>query len=394
MSRREAAITGIGCISPLGFCPGELSATLADGHSAIGEIEGFDAGAYSCRFGAEVPAFELAEFIESRKTYIDRTSAFALAACSSALREAHWHGDESVGLVLGTAWGCMDSLELFAEKLVGGNPKFVSPLPFTHSYANAPNSLAAIEFKLRGFNACFTCGHVSGMTAIQCACQRIELGKDTRLLAGGSESLSEPVFHGYDLRGLLEASGEPRPYDPASDGMVLGEGAAVFAIEGAEAARARHAAIFAIVRGHASCCGETLTGGLSRSMLGAIDDAGIAPADVGLVVGVGCGLPEIDGAEIAAIRSVFGDARPALTSVRAMLGEGMGVGGPMSLAVALVACIEDRSIPPVVLDAMPTPDGVDLVVGESRRADVSTVLVNAADPSGACVSLLVAFPQA
>ena len=108
MSRREVAITGIGCISPLGFCPGELSSTLADGHSAIGEIDGFDAGAYSCRFGAEVPGFELADFIESKKTYIDRTSAFALAACSSALREAHWQGDEGVGLVLGTAWGSFD----------------------------------------------------------------------------------------------------------------------------------------------------------------------------------------------------------------------------------------------------------------------------------------------
>jgi 3-oxoacyl-(acyl-carrier-protein) synthase len=287
----------------------------------------------------------------------------------------------------------MESLELFAEKLVGGNPKFVSPLPFTHSYANAPNSLVAIEFKLRGFNACFTCGHVSGMTAVACACQRIELGKEARLLAGGSESLSEPVFHGYDLRGLLDPSGEPRPYDPASDGLVLGEGAAIFALEDAEAARGRHATVFARVRGHASASGPSLADALARSMRGALDAAAMPPEEVGLVMGAGCGLPEIDGAEIEAIRAVFGDARPMVTSARRMLGEGMGVGGPMSLAVAAVSCLEGRFVPPVVLGDLPAPEGIDLVAGDRRDADVRTVVVNAADPGGACVSLVLAFPQ-
>ena len=392
MNRREVVITGIGCISPLGTCPGELSATLRDGHPAIGEIEAFDTDAYSSRFAAEVREFELSDFIDSQKTYLDRTSAFALAACSAALKEAHWQGDESVGLVLGTAWGCMASLELFAEKLVGGNPKFVAPLPFTHSYANAPNCLAAIEFKLRGFNACFTCGHTSGMAAIECACQRIELGKDARLLAGASEALAEPVFHGYDLMGLLNAAGEPRPYDPASEGLVLGEGAAVFALEEAEAARDRGATVFARVCGHASACGDTLADGLERSMRRALDDAGMGPGAIDLVMGVGCGVPEIDGEEVAALRSVFGEARPAVTSMRRMLGESMGAGGPMSLAAAVISCFEDRCIPPVALGDLPVPDGIDLVVGDHREADVSTALVNAADPCGACATLVIAFP--
>ena len=315
------------------------------------------------------------------------------AEIRKALRDAHWHEDGEIGLVLGTAWGCMDSLELFAEKLVGGNPKFVSPLPFTHSYANAPNSLAAIEFKLRGFSACFTCGHVSGMAAVECACQRVELGKDARVLAGGSESLSEPVFHGYDLRGLLHAGGDPRPYDAGSDGMILGEGAAVFAIESAEAARERHATVFARMLGHASTAGRGLADALGRAMAAALERGGVAPADVDLVVGAGCGLPELDGAELEAIRAVFGDARPMLTSVKRLLGEGMGAGGPMSLCAAVIACLEDRAVPPVVLDETPSPEGVDLVSGEGRPADVRTVLVNAADPGGSCISLLIAFPD-
>ncbi len=407
MRETDVVITGVGCISPLGVSLEEMADALREGRSAIGEIASFDASGYSCRFGAEVLNLELSDFLESSKTYIDRTSAYALAACSSALEEAHWGGDESVGLVLGTAWGCMDSVQLFAEKLVTGNPKFVPPLPFTHSYANAPNSLAAIEFKLRGFNACLTNGHVAGASAIEYACRRIALGKEKRLLAGGAESLAESVFHAYGLGRGLSASGQPKPYDPSSDGLVLGEGAAVVALEDAELAREWGDPVFARVRGWASCtaailaasksqqdaggtCQEgRLAAGIARAMRGALADAGIGPDAVGLILGAACGLPELDAAEAEAIRGVFGSARPAVTSIKAMVGEGMGSGGPMSLAAAL-ACLEGHFVPPI--PAAPGIEGIDLVSGLSRDLRAQAILVNAVDPGGACVSLVVGAP--
>ena len=420
MARSDVVITGIGCISPLGVSPDEMSAALREGRSAIGEIAGFDASGYPCQFGAEVLNLELSDFVESSKTYIDRTSAYVLAACSSALEEAHWGGDESVGLILGTAWGCMDSLQLFAEKLVSGNPRFVPPLPFTHSYTNAPNSLAAIEFKLRGFNACLANGHVAGASAIEYACRRIALGKEKRLLAGGGESLSESVFHAYGLRGGLSASGQPRPYDPASDGMVLGEGAAVFALEDAELAREWSDPVFARVLGWASCTAAipsaslsagpaasegqsavrrtsgtgqegSLADGIARAMHKALADAGIAPDAVDLILGAACGLPELDSAEAEAIRSVFGSALPAVTSIKGMVGEGMGSGGPMSLAAAL-ACLEGHFAPPVSAGGPPALEGLNLITGAARDLRVHTAIVNAVDPGGACVCLVVAAP--
>ncbi|MBM4038017.1 MAG: hypothetical protein FJ290_05835 [Planctomycetes bacterium] len=409
MNGNEVVITGVGCITPLGLSLEALSAALREGRSGIGEVASFDASAYPCRFGAEVLDLELGDFIESSKTYIDRTSAFTLAACASALRDAHWTGDESVGLVFGTAWGCMDSLALFAQKLVEGKPKFVSPLPFTHSYANAPNSLASIEFKLRGFNACLTSGHVSGLAAVEYACRRVALGKEKRLLAGGAESLSEPIFHAYCLRGGLNAGGEPLPYDPASGGMLLGEGAAVVAVEDAESARQWNTPVLARVLGWASCQGDgncrlpiadcrlqaaagegeprslpAVADGLARSMREAMERGGIGPADVDAIVGIGCGLPEVDGAEIEAVRSVFGGdclksaignrksaISPALISVKGLLGEAMGAGGGMSLAAAL-ACLEGHFLPG----------------GEPLQRPLRTLLVNSADPCGACVSLV------
>ncbi|HPD15592.1 MAG TPA: beta-ketoacyl synthase N-terminal-like domain-containing protein [Planctomycetota bacterium] len=389
MNGSDVVITGVGCITPLGLSLEALSTALREGRPGFGELASFDASAYPCRFGAEVLDLELADFIESSKTYVDRTSAFALAACATALRDAHWTGDESVGLILGTAWGCMDSLQLFAQKLVEGKPKFVSPLPFTHSYANAPNSLASIEFKLRGFNACLTSGHVSGLAAVEYACRRVALGKEKRLLAGGSESLSEPVFHAYCRRGRLHPGQEPRPYDPASSGMLLGEGAAVVAVEEAESARQWNTPVLARVLGWASCHGESVADGLARSMRDALARGGIRFGDVDAILGIGCGSPAFDAAEIEAIRAVFSGARPALTSVKGWLGEAMGAGGAVSLAAAL-ACLEDRFLPAALPTYGPLPDGVRLVAGEPLDGPVGTLLVNAADPSGACASLVLA----
>ncbi len=392
MSLNEVVITGTGCITPLGLSLEALGAALREGRSGFGEIASFDASAFPCRFGAEVLDLELGDFIESSKTYIDRTSAYALAACASALKDAHWLGDESVGLILGTAWGCVDSLELFAQKLFEGKPKFVSPLPFTHSYANAPNSLASIEFKLRGFNACLTCGHVSGLAAVEYACRRVALGKEKRLLAGGSEGLSAPIFQAYCQHGGLSPGDAPRPYDPASAGMLLGEGAAVFAIEEAESARQWNSPVLARVVGWATRHGESVSDGLTRSMREAMARGGIVPDHVDAIFGIGCGLPALDAAEVEAVRAVFGECPmrdaecgmksgiwnlesgipPVLTSVKGLLGEAMGAGGPFSLAAAL-ACLEGHFLPGI----------------EPLQRPHRTLLINSADPSGACVSLLV-----
>ncbi|NQT52573.1 hypothetical protein HQ576_11005 [bacterium] len=375
MFARHIAITGIGCISPLGVHLDALADALAAGRSGVGEVASFDAAAYSCHVGAEVLDLELADFLESSKTYIDRTSAFALAACSDALRQAEWLGDESVGLVLGTAWGCMDSLEVFAGKYATGKRKFVAPLPFSHSYANAPNSLAAIEFKLRGFNACMAGGHAAGATAIEYACRRLRLGKDARLLAGGSEALSECIFHAYALGGHLSAAGVSRPYDAAADGMILGEGAAVFALESLAAARERGAEVLACIGGCGAACGATIADGLERAMRLALDDAGAEAATVDMVMGIGCGVPSLDGAERAAVDAVFGPSTPPLASLKALAGEAMGAGGPLSMAAAV--CMLADGVPPAALAVGAPPDAV--------RA----VLVNAADPSGQAVSFLL-----
>jgi 3-oxoacyl-(acyl-carrier-protein) synthase len=172
MNDRAAAITGIGVISSLGIGFDELRESLAAGESGIGEISNFDASSLPVQLAGEVTGFELADHISSLKTYIDRTSAFGLAASAMALAQADWLENvppEDVGLCFGTAWGCEDSIQLYAGKLTTSDPKFAPPLVFTHGYANAPNSLISIEFKLHGHNVCFSGGACSGASALDSA---------------------------------------------------------------------------------------------------------------------------------------------------------------------------------------------------------------------------------
>ena len=158
MSPRPAAITGVGVITPIGTGCDELTEALAEGRSGIEEITNFDAEALPVKYAAEARNFDLTNHITSIKTYLDRTSAFALAVAAMALGESEWIGNmpgAEIGLCLGSAWGCQDSIELYTRKIVESDPKFAPPLVFTHSYANAPNSLVSIEFGLRGHNTCF-----------------------------------------------------------------------------------------------------------------------------------------------------------------------------------------------------------------------------------------------
>ena len=173
-------IAGRGLLTPLGVGTDPLSASLGN----------------STRTTGRIPEFRLADFIGSVKTYIDRTSALTLAACSLALKEAGWEERTTVpevGLALGTQWGCMDSLKLFYDKARSAGPRLAPPIIFPHAYANAPVSLASIEFDLRGASLCVSSGLVSGALALAAALDALRLGHASRMLAGGVDSLSTVI---------------------------------------------------------------------------------------------------------------------------------------------------------------------------------------------------------
>lgn len=185
---------------------------------------------------AECLDFVVEDYLESQKTYLDRCSELALAACSLAWQDAglDWRALDHprVGLCLGTAYGCLDSLANMTARVQSKGVRFGSPVIFTHSFANSPTSLAAIEHDMQGPTSTFCVGDVSAASAFDYACRIIADGRAEVVLAGGVEALSLPLL-GY--LGL-----DAPEYTP-------GEGACLFALESREHAEARGAAVLAEV---------------------------------------------------------------------------------------------------------------------------------------------------
>ena len=137
------------------------------------------------------PDFDLKNYLDTPKTYLDRASALALAGCALALRDAGLQGpfDGNFGIALGTQFGAVETMRSFENTLAEKGVKSVSPLLFSHSYFNSPISVCAIEWGLRGWHGTL-CGPDATRDAVIAARDAIFLGHATRMLCGGVEALS------------------------------------------------------------------------------------------------------------------------------------------------------------------------------------------------------------
>ncbi len=138
-----------------------------------------------------IPDFDLKDYPVAPKTYLDRASALALAACGLALQNAGLRGPlgDEFGLCIGTQFGCVQTMGAFESKLSEAGAKTVSPLLFSHSGFNAPAAIISIEWGLRGHHAPF-CGARAGLDAVEAARDALLLGQAERMLCGAVEANS------------------------------------------------------------------------------------------------------------------------------------------------------------------------------------------------------------
>lgn len=223
----SVVITGIGPVSAIGIGREAWQAGLARGESGVSPLSLFAAEHPT----AEVRGFDLDALLPSVKTYLDRTSAFTLAAGQLALADAgltpkmidRWRA----GVVLGSEFGCLNTMQLYTAALQQKGARLANPLLFSHMYVNTPTSLAAIEFGLGGHHGTFA-GSGAGRQALESAVEALQLGRADMVLAIGVDALSEPLYRALTVEG-------------APDGP-LGEGACALVLETAACAASRGAA--------------------------------------------------------------------------------------------------------------------------------------------------------
>ncbi len=363
MEAKQVVITGLGPVSAIGIGRDAFFEGLNRGQSGIGPITAFPTDRLASKVAAEIRGFEVRDYLETEKTYLDRASQFAFAAMSLAIEDANLDlkamDRAAFGLILGSAAGSLGSTQLFFNDFLEKGPRFVKPILFPHTYANTAISLLAIEYGLEGYHLHFAAGATSAAGAILQAFDLIRTGRTPLVFAGGIEALSPMLLQGYDLsyppRWTVLS---PARSDAGRDTGVhpvtaLGEGAGILVLEDAEHARQRGAPI----RGE--LCGGGMTGGdLSRALQLACRNL---TGGAGSVERISAATPggELEVAEASAIRAFLGDRadKVPVDHFKSLLGETLGADAALRTIAAL--------------NARPT----------------NTTLINSIDPGGNAVCL-------
>jgi 3-oxoacyl-(acyl-carrier-protein) synthase len=321
-------------------------------------------------------------------------------ACRQAVAEAGLCGSEALsqaGLVVGSGFGDLRSIEAFYTGFLQRGPLGLSPLLFPNTVMNAMAGTTSIALGLKGPMLTVNQADVAGELAIIRALALLRAGRATAVIACGVDELFPLLYETLAQLQVLSPRGGGeeacRPFDQRHNGPVLGEGATAVVLETPARARARGAPILAEVRGlywggiptppgryPTECAAQ------SQMLQQAWRDAGLSSADVDLAYLSGAGDPQHDTVELACLRAMCGSPGPWLTSVTHLTGDYGGLGA-LRLAAAAVTlgtglaprltylCQPVRSDVRFVVQPLAQPPAVVLVHGLARGGTHTAVLV-------------------
>ena len=385
---RRVVITGAGTINALGMGVAATQAAMAGGRSGIGPLAFPDVERLSIRIGAQIRGFEPeARFDLGKLALYDPFTQYALVAAEEAMAQA---GLEQVdaparwGCILGSAGGGHTTANNAYRAVFAEEKNRVHPFTVPKLMGNAAVSHLTMRFGLQGpaFSVATACA--SSNHAIGLAFQMVQAGLAEGMVTGGSEAmLNFGGVRAWEGLRVMWPDG-CRPFSAERNGMVQGEGAGVFVLETLEGARARGAVPLAEICGFAmtSDAGDIVmpsVGGAARAISGALEDAGMAPGEVGYINAHGTGTAANDRIEAAAIAEVFGPRAGVVpvSATKAMHGHCIGATGAIEMLACLMA-LREGVIAPTINFGTPDPDcPLDVVPNQARRAQVDAVLSNA-----------------
>ena len=386
---KRVVITGQGTINPLGHSVAETLAGFREGRCGIGDLDFRDVDRLSIRTGGQVRGFVPEDHFNRQEISLyDRFTQFALMAAKEAIAQSglvfHDELAHEAGVVLGTAGGGLQTQDDNYRQVYEEGKNRVHPFVVPRLMNNAAASHVSMVYNLQGptftvATACASSNHAMGQ-----AFQMVRSGLSKVMVTGGSESML--CFGGIKAwEGLRVMSRDAcRPFSANRNGMVQGEGAAVFVFEEYEHARARGAEILAEVAGFAMSSDASdivmpSKFGAARAIRGALADARLPGEAIGYINAHGTGTAANDKTECAAVSDVFGAHADKLmiSSTKSMHGHLIGGTG----AVELLACImalKEGVIAPTIGYEEPDPEcALDVVPNVAREAKVEAVLSNA-----------------
>jgi nodulation protein E len=385
----RVAITGSGTINSLGHSVEETFVNMAEGLCGIGPLSFRDVDRLDIKIGGQVKDFDpTTVFNRQQLSLYDRVTQFTLIAAKEAIAQSGivFSGELAAksGVVLGTAGGGVSTWDDNYRAVYEEGKNRVHPFVVPKLMNNAAASHVSMEYNLKGPSFTVSTACASSNHAMAQAFQMVRSGLSDVMVTGGSESML--CFGGVKAwEGLRVMSKDAcRPFSANRNGMVQGEGAAIFILENLDKAKKRGAVILAEVIGYAMSSDASdivmpSKQGAARAIKGALLDARLNPEDVKYINAHGTGTAANDKTECAAVADVFGRHADnlMLSSTKSMHGHLIGGTGAVELLACIMA-VKDGIIAPTIGYEEADPEcALDVVPNQAREAEVDVALSNA-----------------
>lgn len=396
--RRRVVVTGLGCVSPVGNSVAESWSNLLAGRTGIAPVTSFDTSALACKFAGEVKNFNVADYMpEKEARHMDRFIHLGLAAASQAVADSGLPTGEAldgelatrIGVNIGSGIGGLPMIEETHSEMVNRGPRRISPFFVPASIINMISGHVSIRYGFKGPNIAVVTACTTGLHAIGISARMIESGDADVMVAGGAESCVSPLGIGgfAAARALSTRNDDPqtasRPWDKDRDGFVLGEGGGVLVLEEYEHAKKRGAKIYAELSGFGmSADAFHMTApnvdGPRRSMVAALQNAGIAADQIAYVNAHGTSTPLGDINETNAIKLALGDhaKKTVVNSTKSMTGHLLGGAGGIESVFTVLAVHHQKSPPTINIFNQDPECDLDYCANEARDVKIEYALKN------------------
>jgi len=400
---RRVVVTGLGIVSSIGNNANEVLASLREAKSGVVSAPEYAELGFRCQVHATVKLESWEALVDRRAArFLAPGTAYAHIAMEQAIADSGLEeseiSNERTGLIVGSGGPSTRVIIEAAATTREKGPKRIGPFAVPKAMSSGASAVLSTWFKIRGINysissACATSAHCIGAAA-----EQIQMGKQDVMFAGGCEELDWSLSNLFDAMGAMSSNFNDRPtvasraYDKDRDGFVIAGGAGIVVLEEYEHAKARGAKIYGEVVGYAANSdgfdmvapsGE----GAARCMRLAMAQAGGRTIDY--LNPHGTSTPVGDSKEMGAVREVFGDKAPLISSTKSLTGHSLGAAGAQEAIYSILMLNNDFAAQSANIETL-DPEFADLPI-LLQRSDkpMTTVMSNSFGFGGTNGTLII-----
>jgi 3-oxoacyl-[acyl-carrier-protein] synthase-1 len=353
---RRVVVTGIGIVSSIGSNANEVLDSLREAKPGVVFAPEFAELGFRCQVQAPAKLVDWESMVDRRAArFLAPGTAYAHIAMDQAILDAGLEegdvSDEKVGLIVGSGGPSTSTIVQAADTTREKGPKRIGPFAVPKAMSSGPSAVLSTWFKIKGINFSIASACATSTHCIGAAYEQIMLGRQDMMFAGGCEELDWSLSNLFDAMGAMTSKFNDTPakasraYDKDRDGFVIAGGGAIVVLEELERAKARGAKIYAEISGYAANSdGYDMVApsgeGAARCMRLAL---GGVERPIDYLNPHGTSTPVGDQREMDAVRQVFGEKVPLISSTKSLTGHSLGAVGAQE-AIYCILMMQNRFV--------------------------------------------------